>query len=72
MRAHTALCMIAVMLSCIGMVLAALDAAWEWCAAFGVLDIASLMTLHASLKGAREVPPLEDRREDDPKEMIGP
>lgn len=69
MKAHTALCMVAVLLSGIGMVLAALEPAWAWCAAYGVLDIIGMLMLRRSLTIA-SMPPREDRREDDPKERI--
>lgn len=70
MKAHTALCYVAVLLSCIGIILAALDSAWAWCAAYGVLDIIGMLMLRRSLTIA-SMPPREDRREDDPKERIG-
>ena len=71
MKAHTALCMIGVLLSGIGMVLAALEPAWAWCAAYGALAIVSLLALRRSLRIASEEAPGEDRREDDPKGRIG-
>lgn len=70
MKAHTALCMVAVLLSGIGMVLAALEPAWAWCAAYGVLAVIGMLMLRRSLTIA-SMPPREDRREDDPKERIG-
>lgn len=70
MKAHTALCYVALLLSCIGIILAALEPAWAWCTAYGVLAIVSLLALRRSLRIASEEAPGEDRREDDPKERI--
>ena len=69
MRADTGLFFVAVALSAFAMVLAAVNKDFHWCAAYGAMEMASVILLYVSAK--KTVPPREDRREDDPKGRIG-
>jgi len=69
MRADTGLFFVALALSGFAMVLAAVNKDFHWCAAYGAMEMASVILLYVSAK--KTVPPREDRREDDPKGRIG-
>ncbi len=69
MKADTGLFFVAVALSAFAMVFAAVNRDFHWCAAYGAMEMASVILLYMSAK--KTVPPREDRREDDPKERIG-
>ena len=69
MKADTGLFFVAVALSAFAMVFAAVNQDFHWCAAYGAMEMASVMLLYVSAK--KTVPPREDRREDDPKGRIG-